>query len=259
MRNRMHKESPAPSKEQFVHRVFESIAKDYDRMNTILSFGRHKGWRRFTMERMEVRPGDTAIDVCCGTCDRTIALAELSGTGEIVGLDFSDKMLQVGREKVDKRGLGDNIRLVRGNAMELPFPDNTFDHATIGFALRNVPDIRQVLSEMRRVVKPGGQVVSLELSKPTWTPFRTVYYFYFEKVLPLLGKIIADKYEQYQWLPESLSNFPDYNELADVFRECGLTNIQVYPLTGGIAALHIGIKELSESDSSRKDGDSRDQ
>lgn len=245
----MHKESPAPSKEQFVHRVFESIAKDYDRMNTILSFGRHKGWRRFTMERMEVRPGDTAIDVCCGTCDWTIALAEQSGTGEIVGLDFSDKMLQVGREKVDKRGLGDNIRLVRGNAMELPFPDNTFDHATIGFALRNVPDFRHVLREMMRVVKPGGQVVSLELSKPTWPPFRAVYYAYFRHILPLMGKLLAGRYEQYRWLPESLVHFPDHRELARIMEEdVGLTDVRVYPLMGGIAAVHIGRKREKVED-----------
>ena len=176
MSENMNKESPVPSKEECVHQVFESIAEDYDRMNTILSFGRHKAWRRFTMKMMRVRPGDSAIDVCCGTCDWAIALAEHSATGEVVGLDFSENMLQVGQEKVARRGWGSSIRLVRGNAMELPFPDNTFDHATIGFALRNVPDFRHVLREMTRVVKPGGQVVSLELSKPTWPPFRAVAY-----------------------------------------------------------------------------------
>jgi len=231
------------SKEQFVHSVFESIAPKYDMMNDILSFRRHKAWRNFTMRKMNVRPGSTSIDLCCGTCDWTISLAQASGTGRTVGLDFSQNMLSVGAEKVARLGLERQIELVQGNAMELPFPDNTFDYATIGFALRNVPDLAKVIEEMQRVVKPGGLVVSLELSKPTWEPFKSLYYFYFQKILPLLGKLIAQKYEQYKWLPESLVHFPDHKQLAAIFRETGLTEVQAYPLTGGIAAVHIGRKK----------------
>ncbi|WP_026326448.1 demethylmenaquinone methyltransferase [Paenibacillus ginsengihumi] len=231
------------SKEQFVHSVFESIAPKYDMMNDILSFRRHKAWRNFTMRKMNVRPGSTSIDLCCGTCDWTISLAQASGTGRTVGLDFSQNMLSVGAEKVARLGLERQIELVQGNAMELPFPDNTFDYATIGFALRNVPDLVKVIEEMQRVVKPGGLVVSLELSKPTWEPFKSLYYFYFQKILPLLGKLIAQKYEQYKWLPESLVHFPDHKQLAAIFRETGLTEVQAYPLTGGIAAVHIGRKK----------------
>ncbi|SFJ57922.1 demethylmenaquinone methyltransferase [Thermoflavimicrobium dichotomicum] len=232
-------------KARFVHQVFESIAKDYDRMNTLLSFRRHKAWRKFAMKKMAVKPGDTAIDVCCGTCDWAISLAEASQTGKVVGLDFSANMLAVGREKIKKMGLDPQIELVQGDAMQLPFPDNTFDHATIGFALRNVPDLVQVLKEMKRVVKPGGQVVSLELSKPTWPVFRQLYFFYFEKLLPWLGKLFANRYEQYRWLPESLVKFPDYKELARIMKEeVGLEEVEVYPLTGGITALHIGRKPI---------------
>lgn len=230
------------SKEQFVHQVFESIAPKYDFMNDLLSFRRHKAWRKFTMKAMNVRPGQSAIDVCCGTCDWTIQLAKASGTGEIIGLDFSGNMLEVGSAKIRECGLDGRIRLIRGNAMDLPFEDDRFDYATIGFALRNVPDIRRVLKEMRRVVKPGGAVVSLELSKPTRQPLKSVYFFYFRKVLPLLGKLIAKRYEQYKWLPESLESFPDYRELANIFEEVGLRDVRTYPLTGGIAAVHIGIK-----------------
>jgi demethylmenaquinone methyltransferase/2-methoxy-6-polyprenyl-1,4-benzoquinol methylase len=229
-------------KEQFVHSVFENIAHKYDLMNDILSFRRHKAWRKFAMKKMAVAPGSTAIDVCCGTCDWTISLAEASGTGEIVGLDFSRNMLEFGEHKVKKHGLDKQIRLVHGNAMNLPFPDHSFDYATIGFALRNVPDLEQVLKEMTRVVKPGGLVVSLELSKPVWEPFKSVYYFYFQRLLPLIGKLVAKRYEEYKWLPESLVHFPDYRELADIFLKIGLDEVQVYPLTGGIAALHIGMK-----------------
>ncbi|PAK53577.1 demethylmenaquinone methyltransferase [Paenibacillus sp. 7541] len=230
-------------KEKYVHSVFESIAGKYDMMNDILSFRRHKAWRKFTMNRMNMRQGDTAIDLCCGTCDWTISMAKASGTGEIVGLDFSEGMLEVGRGKVVKEGLQDHIRLVQGNAMSLPFADNQFDYATIGFGLRNVPDYMQVLREMKRVVKPGGMVVCLELSKPTWQPFKFLYYFYFEKLLPLLGKMFAKRYEQYKWLPESLKLFPGREELAEAFRQTGLQEVQAFSLTGGIAALHIGIKE----------------
>jgi demethylmenaquinone methyltransferase/2-methoxy-6-polyprenyl-1,4-benzoquinol methylase len=229
-------------KEQFVHSVFESIAHKYDLMNNVLSFRRHKAWRKFTMKQMNVQPGETAIDICCGTCDWTISIAEASKHGNIVGLDFSLNMLDVGRRKIAERGLDKQIELVHGNAMELPFEDNSFDYATIGFGLRNVPDLTKVLQEMKRVVKPGGKVVCLELSKPTWQPFKAIYYFYFQNILPFIGKLVAKRYEQYKWLPQSLVDFPDYAQLADHYRKIGLVDVQAYPLTGGIAALHIGVK-----------------
>lgn len=230
-------------KEQFVHSVFESIAGKYDLMNDILSFRRHKAWRKFAMRKMGMKHGDNAVDLCCGTCDWSIALAETTQTGYVMGLDFSAGMLEVGRRKVEERKLQDRISLVQGNAMELPFGDNTFDYATIGFGLRNVPDPVQVLNEMKRVVRPGGMVVCLELSKPMKQPFKSIYYFYFQRVLPLLGKLFAKRYEQYKWLPESLALFPDREQLAVIFRETGLQQVEAYPLTGGIAALHIGLKE----------------
>jgi demethylmenaquinone methyltransferase / 2-methoxy-6-polyprenyl-1,4-benzoquinol methylase len=230
------------SKEKFVHEVFESIAPKYDLMNDVLSFRRHKAWRKFTMARMGVKPGQTAIDLCCGTCDWTISLAKASGTGQVVGLDFSRNMLDYGERKIKSLGLDGQVTLVQGNAMSLPYEDNSFDYATIGFALRNVPDLVQVIKEMQRVVKPGGMVVSLELSKPTWQPFKSIYYFYFQTILPFLGKLIAKKYEQYKWLPESLIHFPDHKELARIFRETGLMEVEAHPLTGGIAALHLGLK-----------------
>jgi demethylmenaquinone methyltransferase / 2-methoxy-6-polyprenyl-1,4-benzoquinol methylase len=229
-------------KEQFVHEVFENVAPKYDMMNDVISFGRHKAWRRFTMRKMNIPPGAAAIDLCCGTCDWTIAIAEASGTGDTVGLDFSRNMLDYGQIKVDRAGLGGRIKLVQGNAMELPFPDNSFDYATIGFGLRNVPDLKQVLREMQRVVKPGGQVVCLEVSRPTWQPFKAMYKLYFSYLMPLVGKLVVKRYEQYKWLPESLAAFPGRHELAAIFRETGLQDVQAYPLTGGVAALHIGKK-----------------
>jgi demethylmenaquinone methyltransferase/2-methoxy-6-polyprenyl-1,4-benzoquinol methylase len=236
------------TKEQFVLEVFESIAPKYDVMNDILSFRRHKAWRKFTMRKMNVKEGNTAIDLCCGTCDWTISIARASKSGSVIGLDFSRNMLDYGAVKINRLELDKQISLVEGNAMELPYPDNSFDYATIGFALRNVPDLRQVIREMQRVVKPGGLVVSLELSKPTWQPFKAIYYFYFQRLLPLLGKWLVKRYEQYKWLPESLVQFPDHKQLAVIFREVGLTSVEAYPLTGGIAALHMGRKPIIEQE-----------
>lgn len=232
----------AKPEEKFVHSVFESIAPKYDLMNDILSFRRHKAWRKFTMKKMSMSSGNSALDLCCGTCDWSISMAEASG-GPIIGLDFSEQMLLVGRHKLQSRQLEQQVELVQGNAMQLPFEDNRFDYVTIGFGLRNVPDLVQVLQEMKRVVKPGGMVVCLELSKPTWQPFKAMYYLYFERILPLLGKLFAKRYEQYKWLPDSLAKFPGRKELSHIFREVGLHQVEDFPLTGGIAALHIGTKE----------------
>ncbi len=227
---------------EHVHSLFESIAKKYDMMNDIISFGRHRAWRRKTMKIINMKPGQTALDICCGTCDWTIDLAKASQTGAITGLDFSQNMLDIGQQKVDKLGLSKQITLVHGNAMELPFPDNHFDIITIGFGLRNVPDYLQVLKEMHRVVKPGGQIVCLEMSKPTWQPFKGIYYFYFEKIMPYFGKIFAKDYKSYVWLPESLKLFPNAAELTKLYKEAGSSSVSVTPFFGGIAALHLGKK-----------------
>jgi len=231
-------------KAEYVHSVFQSIADKYDRMNTVISFGSHVAWRRYTMNKMQVQPGQAAIDVACGTCDWTLSLAEAVGSGgRVVGLDFSQNMLDVGGYKVAKAGMGCIVTLVNGDAMNLPYEDNTFDYATIGFALRNVPDIQTVLNEMARVVKPGGKVVSLEISKPPFLPYRKLFYLYFYKILPVLAKLFVNKYEEYAWLPQSLTNFPDSKELAKMFGQAGLDPVEVKLFMGGVAALHIGIKK----------------
>jgi demethylmenaquinone methyltransferase/2-methoxy-6-polyprenyl-1,4-benzoquinol methylase len=237
---------PQSTKEQFVYSVFESIAPKYDVMNSILSFGKHKVWRKFTMKKLQIQPGQSVIDLCCGTCDWTISSARASQYGQVVGLDFSQMMLDYGAIKINKLGLDQQIQLVQGNAMKLPYADHSFDYATIGFGLRNVPDIHQVLLEMQRVVKPGGLVVSLELSKPLWQPFQFMYYFYFQHILPLIARLITKKYDQYKWLPESLVSFPNSDELKNIFLQLGLTHVQAYPLSGGIAALHVGTKTTNE-------------
>ncbi|MCP8968754.1 demethylmenaquinone methyltransferase [Ectobacillus ponti] len=230
------------SKEQRVHDVFEKIYGKYDVMNSIISFQRHKAWRKSTMKVMNVQRGETALDVCCGTCDWTIALAESVGSqGKVYGLDFSQNMLSVGEQKLKALHM-DQVELIHGNAMQLPFPDNSFDYVTIGFGLRNVPDYMQVLREMARVVKPGGQVVCLETSQPTLPVIRQGYLLYFRYIMPLVGKLFAKSYQEYSWLQESASTFPGMQELARMFERAGLEHVKVKPFTFGVAAMHLGYK-----------------
>lgn len=232
------------TKAAHVHRVFSHIARRYDLMNSVLSFQQHKLWRYFTMRKLNIKPGAKVLDVAAGTGAWTFSLAKTVGpTGKVVGLDFCQEMLDVAIERRPKLGYTEsNLPFVHGDAMALPFADNTFDFTTIGFALRNVPDIMQSLREMKRVIRPGGKVVSLELSKPDSKFFRSLYFFYFYKILPILGAIAVGKKEPYAWLPESLTDFPDRKRLALMFEEAGLIHVESYAFSGGIAALHIGQK-----------------
>ncbi len=230
----------AQSKEEKVHQVFETIYKKYDKMNSIISFQRHIAWRKDTMKRMKVQKGQKALDVCCGTADWTIALGQAVGNeGKVYGLDFSKNMLSIGQKKIESLP---QIELIHGNAMELPFPDNQFDYVTIGFGLRNVPDYMQVIKEMYRVLKPGGKVVCLETSQPTTIGFKQLYFLYFRYIMPLFGKLFAKSYDEYSWLQESTMSFPNKEKLAAMFAEAGFTNIQVKSYSGGVAAMHLGVK-----------------
>src|SRR5690606_13166917 len=178
-------------KEKKVHQVFEKIYANYDHMNSIISFKRHVKWRKDVMSHMNVVEGSKALDVCCGTGDWSFSLAEAVGeSGEVIGLDFSQNMLSVAKKRNEEASYK-NLSFIHGNAMELPFEDNTFDYVTIGFGLRNVPDYMQVLREMHRVVKPGGKVVCLETSHPTLPVYKQLYYFYFRYIMPLFGKLFA--------------------------------------------------------------------
>ncbi|MEK3853348.1 demethylmenaquinone methyltransferase [Cytobacillus sp. FSL H8-0458] len=230
------------SKEERVHSVFEKIYGNYDKMNSVISFQQHLRWRKDTMKKMNVQKGAKALDVCCGTADWSIALAEAVGdNGKVTGLDFSKNMLKIGEDKIKDRKLK-QVELVHGNAMELPFADNSFDYVTIGFGLRNVPDYLQVLKEMHRVVKPGGLAVCLETSQPTMFGYKQAYYFYFRFIMPMFGKLFAKSFNEYSWLQESARDFPGMKELAGMFEEAGFKNVTFKPYSGGVAAVHIGTK-----------------
>lgn len=228
------------TKEEKVHRVFENIYEQYDKMNSVISFKQHVRWRADIMKRMNIRTGSKALDLCCGTGDWTLSLAEAAGpNGEVTGLDFSKNMLKIGEEKLKNYH---NVTLIHGNAMDLPFPDASFDYVTIGFGLRNVPDLEQVLREMHRVVKPGGMVVSLDTSHPTIFGFKQLYYLYFQFIMPLFGKLFAKSYQEYAWLNESTRHFPGMKKLAKMFEQAGFIKVTYKPYTGGVAAAHFGYK-----------------
>ncbi|PTI41347.1 demethylmenaquinone methyltransferase [Staphylococcus casei] len=228
------------AKKEQVHNVFQNISGKYDRLNNIISFEQHKTWRKRVMKEMNVKPGSKALDVCCGTADWTISLSKAVGpNGEVTGVDFSENMLEVGKEKTKDM---DNIKLVHGDAMNLPFEDNEFDYVTIGFGLRNVPDYLATLKELNRVLKPGGMVVCLETSQPTTPVFKQLYKLYFKFVMPIFGKIFAKSKDEYEWLQQSTFDFPGKEKLKRLFTQAGFSNIKVRSFTGGVAAMHLGYK-----------------
>lgn len=230
------------SKEERVHHVFEKISDNYDSMNSIISFNRHLSWRKDVVKRMEIVPGTKALDVCTGTGDWAISLADAIGSdGEVTGLDFSENMLKVAQNKKLAKEIP-NVTFLHGNAMELPFKEDTFDYVTIGFGLRNVPDYETVLREMHRVVKPGGKVVCLETSQPTLIGYRQAYFFYFRFIMPLFGKVFAKSYNEYAWLHESAKDFPDKKALRALFLKAGFNKVDIKGYTGGVAAMHMATK-----------------
>lgn len=226
-------------KEAFVQSVFSNIAKHYDVMNTLLSFGQDYLWRKFAVEQMNIGKNERIIDVACGTCVFTKEALRQEPTLMVEALDFNREMLEQGRIRMEKAGVLDQVHLVQGDAMALPYEDNSFDAAMSGFAMRNVPDIKQVLQEMQRVVKPGGKVVVLELAKPSMIGFKQLYNFYFSYILPVIGRLSKDN-SSYAWLPESLRRYPHQAEILEIWKSLGYKNAIYYELTGGIVAVHVG-------------------
>src|SRR5690625_1491011 len=230
------------TKEERVHHVFEKIYGNYDKMNSIISFKRHIAWRKDVMKQMQVKENSKALDLCTGTGDWALAMANVVGDeGSVIGLDFSKNMLKVAKEKQNDLNLN-QVEFVHGNAMELPFEDNSFDYVTIGFGLRNVPNYKTVIKEMFRVVKPGGKVVCLETSQPTLLGFKQLYFFYFRFIMPLFGKLFAKSYDEYAWLHESTKTFPDKKALKKLFEDAGFSNVLVKGYSVGVAAMHLATK-----------------
>jgi demethylmenaquinone methyltransferase/2-methoxy-6-polyprenyl-1,4-benzoquinol methylase len=230
-------------KATYVQETFNSIAKRYDLMNTLMSFGLDKGWRRKAVRTVEAKPGMHILDVCCGTGQLSMEIAGAIGaSGKVTGLDFSENMLERAQESIYASPYQSVITLMQGDAMHLPFADNTFDGATVGWGLRNLPNLRLGISEMVRVVKPGSMIVSLDMAKPTLPVFKQVYWLYFDKLVPLMGKIWAGKAKAYQYLHDSAVEFPPQQELAEIFARCGLVETRYHNLLGGVVAIVSGRK-----------------
>jgi demethylmenaquinone methyltransferase/2-methoxy-6-polyprenyl-1,4-benzoquinol methylase len=217
-----------------VRQMFDRISSSYDRMNRVMSMGMDGRWRRRAVREAAVEPGGAVLDVCCGTGDLAVELRRATGpSGRVVGLDFSPQMLDVAR------GKSDQVDWVQGDALDLPFADDEFAAATVGWGVRNLADHERGFREMARVVRPGGRVVCVEMSSPpAWAaPFARMWT---DRAVPVLGRLIARDAEAYEYLPESVRRFPDAPGLADVMRRAGLEKVSYTRLMLGVVAIHVG-------------------
>ena len=223
--------------------VFHSVAARYDLMNDLMSGGIHRIWKRFTIELSGVRRGNAVLDIAGGTGDLAARFADLVGDqGRVVLADINDSMLRVGRDKLIDGGHAGNIEFVQADAQDLPFPDDSFDCITIAFGLRNVTDKDRALRSMLRVLKPGGRLLELEFSKPGNEVLSKAYDTYSFKLLPLMGKLVANDSESYQYLAESIRMHPDQETLRDMMEDAGFSRCEFQNMTGGIVAVHRGVK-----------------
>lgn len=238
-----YQDVPVEEKASRVADVFHSVAARYDVMNDLMSLGIHRLWKRLTIERAGVRPGHQVLDIAGGTGDLTLKFSQLVGPrGRVVLADINASMLQVGRDKLLDQGVGGNVEYVQANAECLPFPDNSFDCITIAFGLRNVTNKDAALRSMARVLKPGGRLLVLEFSKPTNALFSKVYDEYSFRLLPKVGELVANDAGSYRYLAESIRMHPDQDTLKAMMIDAGLERVEYSNLTGGIVALHRGIK-----------------
>ena len=230
-------------KAEKVAEVFHSVASSYDLMNDLMSAGIHRLWKRMTIEMSGVRRGHKVLDIAGGTGDLAAKFSRIVGSeGQVVLADINDSMLKVGRDRLMDRGVVSNIQFAQANAQYLPFPDNTFDLITIAFGLRNVTDKAMALRSMNRVLKPGGKLLVLEFSKPTSSLLSKIYDSYSFNVLPKLGQLFASDSDSYQYLAESIRMHPDQESLKTMVEDAGFSNCDYHNMTGGIVALHRGVK-----------------
>lgn len=230
-------------KEHLVRGVFDSVASRYDLMNDLMSAGIHRLWKRFTIELSAVRPGQTVLDIAGGTGDLAAKFSRLVGSeGRVILSDINDNMLRVGRDRMIDAGAVGNLHTMQCDAQYLPFPDDSIDCITIAFGLRNLTDKDRALREMERILKPGGRLLVLEFSKPTHPILEKAYDTYSFRVLPVMGRLVANDADSYRYLAESIRRHPDQETLLGMMEDAGLVNCEYHNMTGGIVAVHKGIK-----------------
>ena len=234
---------PEEEKVDYVRRHFDSVARVYDFMNTLLSFGIHLLWKRDAVKRLALEAGEKVLDVCGGTGDLSILASNKTGSSGFTALfDINWEMMAAGFQRIGSAPYGNRIVHVQGNAEQVSFPDNTFDAAMVGFGIRNVTHMDAGFKEMFRVLKPGGRFMCLEFSKPTNPVFRFLYDVYSFHIMPLLGQVIAGSRKAYLHLPETIRLFPLPGELARTLEEIGFTRVDYHRYTNGIAVVHTAVK-----------------
>lgn len=227
-------------KKQDVEAMFDAIAPRYDLLNRVLSMGIDKGWRKKTIAMLQEHNPQHILDVATGTADLAIQAYETS-PDRIVGVDISEEMLKIGRQKIERLGLNEFISLQRGDAEALPFEDATFDAVLVAFGVRNFEDLRKGLTEIRRVLKRSGVLLVLEFSQPTLFPIKQAYNFYGKHILPRIGSKISKDEGAYTYLPESIKAFPHGKAFIEVMHDCGFKGGRDRKLTFGIASIYKGI------------------
>lgn len=241
-------------KHAYVHDQFERIAARYDLANDVISLGMHRFWKKLAVDVLIDGPGRSGnrqqrlsgkyLDVCCGTGDLALRIAErLDRDGEVTGLDFSGNMLEVAKQRTAKheQSLSARTNFVQGDAQNMPFDDDSFDGAIISFGLRNLTQFDRGISEMARVVKPGGFVVNLDLGRAKGAFFAPMFKLYFRHFVPIVGAVLQNDRKAYTYLPESKSTYPDPEGITKLFQDAGLTNVRHVGLSSGSVALHVGV------------------
>jgi demethylmenaquinone methyltransferase/2-methoxy-6-polyprenyl-1,4-benzoquinol methylase len=239
--------TPGEQRAAKVRELFAAIASRYDLINDIQSFGLHRAWKRRLLRLARVQPGERALDLCCGTGDLALALAQRGA--EVTGLDFSEAMLRVARAKSsasaqpEAQSPKSQIEFICGDAQKIPFADETFDVLTIGYGLRNLADLDAGLKDMWRVTKPGGRLLVLEFGKPNNSAWRAIYFGYLKLLLPVFGRIFCGNAAAYGYILESLKHYPAQKAVAERMRASGWQNVQVIDLMGGTMSIHCAEKK----------------
>lgn len=230
------------SKKGQVEEMFDNISPKYDLLNHVLSANVDKVWRKNTIKKLKTFSPVNILDIASGTGDFAVAATKIPGT-KVTGIDISEGMLNVGREKIRKKKLSERIDFLKADSEELPFNDNSFDAAIVGFGVRNFENLEKGLSEVLRVIKPGGVFFILEFSKPQKAPFRQLYGFYFRKILPFVGKLISKDSHAYTYLPESVNEFPDGERFLTILARVGFKENKCFRQTMGIATIYEAHKQ----------------
>ena len=238
-------ETPAVLNRQ-VQKMFSDIAPRYDLLNWLLSCGRDRYWRKRVVARLSPQAGERFLDIATGTADVALEIIRKApkGTVQVVGMDFSEKMLELAQQKIDSQDRASSIQLKSGSAENLPFEDNCFDGTTTAFGIRNFSDVSQSLREMHRVLKPGGRCAILEFALPKNSIFSAFYQFYFKWLLPRIGRLISKHPSAYAYLPETVASFPVRKEFSSLMQQAGFMDVTYQELTFGIVILYTGVKQV---------------